>query len=355
MSRTNEVVKHFNPAWYASVMGTGGLANAVYLFLGKVPFFEGAAQVLVGLNIALFVIFIVPWTARWVLHFARLAEDLRHPLLGNFFVTMPVGALILGANLYLIGPSMFSPEFIEVTGLVLFIAAAVLILFFTLVVMYNAYAREDLSVDHVNFAWFITPVADIVIPVLGGPLAAHYQSFDPSAAMTINMVDMVFYGIGFMLFIYIGAVVFNRLISHKLPHAQMSPTFWILLGPIGMGVVSLFAIANTSQSLGILADTNTLKLLGTILWGFGLWAFLQTIVLTIRYWKDGIPFSMTWWSFIFPFAAYTISTFMVGAFLKSQLVYWYGIGLLSLLSVMWLIVLIKSLMSIQGLLFPAKK
>ncbi len=355
MSRTNEVVRHFNPAWYASVMGTGGVANAVHLFLGRVPFFEGVAQVLVGLNMVLFVIFIVPWTARWIWHFDRLAEDLRHPMLGNFFVTMPVGALILGANFYLIGPSMFSPDFIDATGLVLFVFAAVLILLFTLVVMYNAYAREDLSVDHINFAWFITPVADIVVPVLGGPLAAHYLSFDPGAAMTVNMIDMAFYGIGFMLFIYIGAVVFNRLINHKLPHAQVSPTFWILLGPIGMGVVSLFAIANTSQSLGLVADTGVLKLLGTILWGFGFWAFLQTIVLTLRYWKEGIPFSMTWWAFIFPFAAYTISTFMVAVFLKSQVVYWYGILLLVLLVIMWVTVLVRSILSLEDLLFPAKK
>jgi C4-dicarboxylate transporter/malic acid transport protein len=354
-NRTNEAVRNFHPAWYASVMGTGGLANAVHLFLGRIPLFEGIAQGLVGLNIALFVIFIFPWIARWIWHFDRLAEDLKHPMLGNFFATMPVGMLVLGANLYLIGPDMFSPDFINVAGLVLFVCASVLIIFFTIVVMYNAYVREDLSVDHLNFSWFITPVADIVVPILGGPLAAHYLSFDPVAAMTITIINMVFYGIGFMLFIFVGAVVFDRLVNHKLPHAQVSPTFWIILGPIGMGVVSLFGIAASSQSLGLLADPGSLKVLGTILWGFGFWAFLQTVVLTIRYWKDGIPFSMTWWAYIFPFAAYTISTFTVSAFLKSQIVYWYGVGLLVLLAAMWLTVLIRSLVSLQELLFPAKK
>jgi len=354
-NKINEIVRNFHPAWYASVMGTGGLANAVHLFLGKIPFFEGIAQTLVWLNITLFVLLLFPWIVRWIWHFDRLAEDLKHAMLGNFFATMPVGMIVLGANLYLIGPDMFSSDFINIVGLVFFICGSVLIIFFTLVVMYYMYVREDLSKDHINFSWFITPVANIVVPILGVPLAAHYLSFEPATAMIINIIDMVFYGIGFMLFIFVGAIVFDRLANHKLPHPQGSPTFWIILGPIGMGVVSLFGIANSLQSLGLLTDTGSLKVFGTIFWGFGFWAFLQTVVLTIRYFKEGVPFSMTWWAYIFPFAAYTLSTFMVSSFLKSQVVYWYGVGLLVMLAIMWLIVLVRSCLSIENLLFLAKK
>ena len=355
MAESNSVVRHFHPAWYASVMGTGGLANAIHLALGGSPFFEGLADVLVGVNIALFLLFIIPWTGRWLLHFDRLSDDLRHPMLGNFFVTMPVGALILGANFYLIGPDMFAPEFIAAAGIVLFVFAAVLILFFTIVVMYNAYVRENLQPEMINFAWFITPVADIVIPVLGVSLVEQYKVGSPSIASLINTIDMIFYGIGFMLFIFIGAVVFNRLVNHKLPHAQVAPTFWILLGPIGMGTVGIFAIANSAKSLGLILDPTPFRLLGTLLWGFGFWAFIQTLVLTVKYWKDGIPFSMTWWAFIFPFAAYIISTFQVGGFLRSPLVFWYGIAMLALLFVMWIVVLVKSIVALPSLLLPEKK
>ncbi|MCD6397501.1 MAG: hypothetical protein J7L71_08165, partial [Spirochaetaceae bacterium] len=115
-SEIDKIVSYFHPAWYATVMGTGGLANAVHLFLGKIPFFERVAEGLVWLNIVLFVIFIFPWFARWIFHLDRLVEDLIHPMLGNFFATMPVGMLVLGGNLYLIGPNMFSSDFINVAG-----------------------------------------------------------------------------------------------------------------------------------------------------------------------------------------------------------------------------------------------
>jgi C4-dicarboxylate transporter/malic acid transport protein len=353
--KINEAVMNFHPAWYASVMGTGGLANAVFLFLGNIPFFKSLAQVLVEFNIFLFVIFIFPWLARWIWHFDKVVTDLKHPMLGNFFATMPFGMIILGANLYLVFSDKLSPDFINGIAWIFFIISSVLIIFFTIVVMYYTYVREDLSIDHLNFSWFITPVANIVVPILGGPLASHYLNINSAIAMTITIIDVLFYGIGFMLFIFVGSVVFNRLVNHKLPHAQVSPTFWIILGPIGMGVVCLFVIADSSQGLGLLSDSSVIKMLGTILWGFGFWAFLQTIVLTIKYWKEGVPFSMTWWAYIFPFAAYVISTFKVSIFMKSQIVYWYGVGLLVLLFAMWLIVLIRSLLSLERLLFPEKK
>jgi C4-dicarboxylate transporter/malic acid transport protein len=350
--KINQMVRNFHPAWYATVMGTGGLANAVYLFLGKIPFFEKVAQALVLFNIALFVILIFPWVARWIWHRDILVEDMKNPLLGNFFVTMPVGMVVLGSNLYLIGPKMFTQAFIHLAGLVLFICGAPLIFFFTIAILYYAYTREALSPDHINFSWFITPVADIVVPILGTPIAAHYLSSAYATAKIITIVDIIFYGIGFMLFLFVGSVVFHRFINHKLPHPQVSPTFWIILGPIGIGVVGLFNIADALQSLGMLTETGTLKVFGAILWGFGFWAFLQTVVLTIRYWKEGVPFSMSWWAYIFPFAVYTISTFVISTFFQSDAVYWYGVGLLVMLAVMWFIVLIRSLLSLKVLLFP---
>ncbi|MHB1407679.1 MAG: SLAC1 family transporter [Desulfitobacteriaceae bacterium] len=48
--------------------------------------------------INVFLLFIVPWVARWFLHFETLKQDLQHPVMSNFFVTMPVGAMIVGTN-----------------------------------------------------------------------------------------------------------------------------------------------------------------------------------------------------------------------------------------------------------------
>lgn len=108
----SNLVRYFSPAWYASVMGTGGLANVLFLLGSRMPFLKPISFGLLWINIALFVILIGPWIARWFLHFDKLVEDLKQPIMSNFFVTMPVGGLILGTNLFIIGKGHFSMPFI---------------------------------------------------------------------------------------------------------------------------------------------------------------------------------------------------------------------------------------------------
>ncbi len=64
-SKFSEMVKHFSPAWFACVMGTGGLVNLLYLLSSSLPFLKPMALILFWLNIVLFIVIIVPWLLRW--------------------------------------------------------------------------------------------------------------------------------------------------------------------------------------------------------------------------------------------------------------------------------------------------
>lgn len=112
------ILSQFSPAWYASVMGTGGLANVLFLLGGQSALLKGTATALWVLNTALFLVLIGPWAARWLYHYDRVLADLRHPLMSNFFITMPAGCIILGTNFFLIGKPYFTPGFLLGLGLI---------------------------------------------------------------------------------------------------------------------------------------------------------------------------------------------------------------------------------------------
>jgi tellurite resistance protein TehA-like permease len=111
-------------------------------------------------------------------------------------------------------------------------------------------------------------------------------------------------------------ILLLRLVLHKLPHADMAASGWLALGPIGMGALGLlllggdapavFAVAGLSGvgevafSLGIIG--------GTILWGYGAWWLLLAILKTVRYLREGMPFNLGWWGFIFPLGIYSLAT-----------------------------------------------
>jgi tellurite resistance protein TehA-like permease len=213
------------------------------------------------------------------------------------------------------------------------------------------------SVGHevTNYSWFITPVASIVVPLLGNLLAKDYIQTSIQTAKFINLIDIVFYGIGAMLFVIFSSIVLQRFISHPMPDSIATPTFWITLGPIGVGTISLIGLGDASKMLGLLASVDALKFLALILWGFGLWTFLFVLAISIRYLiKDKIPFSLSWWAFIFPLAAYTLASYSVYLYTKVDAVYWYVIFLASLLSLLWAVTLIESFIGVYNrkLLFP---
>ena len=359
-TKTNfkSIVRFFSPAWFAVIMGTGGLANALYLMSNKITFLKPVGIGMWWFNTILFILFLVPWIARWFNHFDKLQQDLKNPVMSNFFVTMPVGAIILATNFLIMGKGYFTMPFLITLGMVIWSLSAIMILSFGVFVIYNMILLESIPPEATNFSWFITPVASIVLPMLGNMLVSIYLKQNIEIAKFINIVDVSFFGIGLFLFISLSAILINRFISHPIPHAMATPTFWIILGPIGVGTVSLMGIADASKSLGLIASTDSIKFIALMLWGIGLWAISLTALITIRYIRNGkIPFSLSWWAFVFPTAIYTISSFNVYQYTKIEIVQVYAFVLLVLTLILWIGTFIRTLAGITNgkLLIPSNK
>lgn len=81
-------VQRFSPAWFAAVMGTGGLANVLFSWGSAMRWSAIVGAWLASINVVFLVVFLVPWLTRWLVHPMDARRDLDHPILGNFFVTL---------------------------------------------------------------------------------------------------------------------------------------------------------------------------------------------------------------------------------------------------------------------------
>ncbi|AHF06260.1 C4-dicarboxylate ABC transporter [Desulfitobacterium metallireducens] len=355
MSREKGIVKNFSPAWFAAVMGTGGFANVLYLWGNIWAPSRSLGIGLAWLNALLFILIFIPWLLRWFSHFDNIKKDLMHPIMGNFFVTMPIGLIILASNAALMGQKFFSPSFLSSLALLSWLIGVLGALIFGTQASYNMMRSEQTPPQMINFAWLISPVASIAVPLIGNPLTTMLHSMNASWAKTALLINFSFWGLGFFLFLFIGAIVFTRFAQHSLPPNPMAPTFWIILGPIGVGTVSLMGLADSAKLLGVLPGVETLYLLANIIWGLGLWAILITLLISRHYQKHGgIPFTLSWWAFIFPLAAYTMASFKLGVYYQSSLVLGYTALLTALLTVQWILSFVRTLAgSFNGKLFQA--
>jgi tellurite resistance protein TehA-like permease len=122
---------------------------------------------------------------------------------------------------------------------------------------------------------------------------------------------------------------------------------------VGLAVIALIDTAESAQNLGVIASVDLAYLGAAIIWGFGVWVI--GIIGMISFYhirRGGIPFSLGWWAFIFPLAAYTIASQKISIIFSTPLTYWFSAILTILLILLWLYVSINTVKGVlSGKLF----
>jgi len=347
-------IKHFAPGWFAVIMGTGGLANILFLWERQVPGLWHASFPVAALADVGYFVVLIPWLLRWIRHFDYARRDLHHPVATNFFVTMPVATVILGTNLHLVWSPFLDQGLVFGLTLACWIAAILGVAFFTLFTTFRFIRAEaPPAPETMNFSWIMAPIANMALLLLGNPVLGSSLQFRPHWAMAIFAVNAAMFGIGFFLFLFIGAIIFVRLAQHPLPPAETTPTFGIFLSAAGLAVSCLLDLGAHAKTLGLTADTGLFAVGAAALWGFGMWILAIIFAICLHQARrGGIPFSLGWWAFVFPLAAYTIGSQKLALRFPAILTKGYAAFLTLLLTVLWLHILVNTLLGVaRGTLF----
>ncbi|MHB1498087.1 MAG: TDT family transporter [Acidimicrobiales bacterium] len=333
----------FHPGWFGAVMGTAIVGIVAFSGPGGLKALDPAlrhfGQVMVVLASVLAVALAVPYIGRLVVHPRSALEDLKDPVVGALYGTLPGGILVLAAAAAAVGPSLVGAA--AAKDLVLGLAWAGVPLAFVASVAFAfvLFVGKGLAPEVVNGGWFIPPVVNIVVPLALVPLV---PGSSPSTARLLVALSYAFWGMGLLLYVLVMSMLHERLVLHPLPSAALAPSLWIGLGPIGVG--SLGLIKMVPASLGVLGTggeaVKSLSLLtGTALWGFGAWWFCASVLLLARYLRRGpLPYGLGWWGFTFPLGAFTSATLAVAENWGSGLLDDVGAALFVLLVVFWAVV-----------------
>lgn len=345
--KENQFLKHFSPMWFAVSMGIGGFANVLLHVFESSDIVKLFVWILVVINIIFFTSFLVPWIIRWFTHYDDLSKDLKHPIFSNFFVTMPVALMILATNIMNVFSPIVEKDKLMIFIVVLWIIGAILTIVFSVATTFNMMMKDSIHPEMTNFAWFISPVANILVPLLGNNVAKYYIGVNIDLAHFINFINLSFFGIGIVLFFILGGIIFNRFLFHKMPGSMVLPSFYIMLGPIAIGTISLMGLASVNVSLGLLDSVKDISIIAILLWGFGFWALGLLLSLTIMYIKkDKITFSLSWWAFIFPVSAYVLATMNVYHYLHYEFIHVFAYIITVILSVLFVVTFAKTVKGI---------
>lgn len=296
---------HLPISIFAVVMGLSGLTLAWQKTAGVLGTPAFIWQGLLVLTIACFILFAISYLVKSLRHPSFVRAEFNHPIKLSFFPAISISTLLIGTALRDIAPSI---------GEALWLIGAVAHLGLTIIVINLWIHQEHFQIEHINPAWFIPVVGNILLPIGGvdyGHLTLSWLGFSVGVFFWPPLLTVVLYRVFF---------------HHPLPN-RLLPTLFIMIAPPGIGFVAWTAL------------TGELSPFGQILFFVGLFFTALMVTQVARFAR--LPFFLSFWAYSFPMAAITIATFVYHELTAAPWALFLGIMLLVMttLLILWLAIL----------------
>ncbi|MEA2002238.1 MAG: SLAC1 anion channel family protein [Actinomycetota bacterium] len=266
---------NFPISYFAIVMGLAGAtiawekAHSVF-DLSTIP-----SDILLALTAAVFVVLAGIYTLKGVRFGSAIVEELQSPVKLSFFPTISISLILLSIA-----------TMNQMVGLskALWVIGTVAHLLLTLYVMQAWMHHPHFETQHLNPAWFIPVVGNILVPIAG--ITHGYSE-----------ISWFFFSVGLVFWGVLLVIVFNRMIFHAPIPARLFPTLFILIAPPAVGFIAYVRL------------TDGLDAFGRIMYYAALFLTLLLVSQIDRFTR--LEFFLSWWAYSFPMAAITIATMVM--------------------------------------------
>lgn len=227
------------------------------------------------LTMSLFVAFLLIYLAKWIRFPEEVRKEFNHPIKINFYPILAKLFLILG--IIFLSINMELSKYFWIIG-------ALLQLFFSVIILSIWIRQTKFEVHHLNPAWFIPIVGNVLVPIAGSQHG-------------FMEISWFFFSVGVVMWITLFIIVFNRIIFHNPIPDRLVPTFFILFAPPSIAFISYVNL------------TGSLDTFARILYYVSF--FLVIIVFSQFRLYSKIQFYISWWAYTFPTVAFTVATMLI--------------------------------------------
>jgi len=283
---------------FGAVMGYMGMTLGYYLTAQLFAFPATIFSVLLAASTALFGLLSATYLIKIIKYPHFMVKEFNHPVAINFFPTISISMILLGCGYLHVAPEV---------GYWFWLAGTAMQLILTLVIMNLWIHHEKWQIEHLNPAWFIPVVGNVIVPMA----APEYAGAE---------TGWFFFSIGVVFWIILQAVIFYRLFFHPPVDRVLMPTLFIMIAPPAMAFLSYVHL------------TGQVDALARIFYYVALFISLLLLVQAPRFFK--IPFAISWWAYTFPIAAIANASFVMFAHTSEVTFAYIGAFFLSLVTVL---------------------
>lgn len=312
MASTQNRLANFPISFFSMVMGLAGLTiawqKAQHVF--GVDLAIDAA--LLTLTSGAFILLSLIYASKYLLRRTEVLNEFNNPIKLHFFPTISISLLLISVAFIKVNPAISLP---------IWIAGSVIHLIFTLYTVNAWIHHEHFEMKHLNPAWFIPAVGNVLVPVAG---------------MQLGYVEIswFFFSIGMLFWIILLTIIFNRIIFHNPMQEKLMPTLFILIAPPAVGFIAYMNLA------------GELDAFARVLYFSGLFLTLLMLVQIKRF--SNLQFFLSWWAYSFPLAAITIASFHMYELTQKMAFQTIGSALLVLLTAVVAFLMFKTGLAIKN-------
>lgn len=290
------------PNWFASVMGTGIIANAA----AGLPIFghqlQGFALMVWLVATAMLLLLFVVKSVELARHFHLTRKHFDDVVMAQFFGAPPMAILTIAGGFVLLGPDILGQENAINIAWVLWFLGTAGGLITAVLIPYRLFTHFRVQQDSAFGGWLMPVVPPMVSAAIGALLIPYAPEGEWQKTMLFSCYAM--FGLSLIAAMIITTLIWSRLAHVGTSGGTRVPTLWIILGPLGQSITAAGALATHARGVVDQSLATGMKvisiLLGVPLWGFAVfWSALATL-LTVRAIRNKMPFSLTWWAFTFP-------------------------------------------------------
>ena len=310
LERPGDVFRHIGPNWFASVMGTGIVANAAALLPVRIPGLRAVALCVWLLAATMLLALIAATAVHWLRHPENARRHHHDPAMAPFYGAPPMAILTVGTGALLVGRDVIGVGTAITVDEVLWAIGTVTGLLSATVIPYLMFTEHKLELRGVSATWLMPIVPPMVSAAAGAGLIAHLPAGQERATMLMACYSM--FGLSLVGSLITITLLWGRLLAHGTGPARMVPTLWIVLGPLGQSITAAGLLGTAAR--GAIPEPyagamNAMSVLyGAPVWGFAVAWLVIAAAITRRTARTGLPFSLTWWSFTFPLGTLVTGT-----------------------------------------------
>jgi tellurite resistance protein TehA-like permease len=297
--RTGLGVRDLPPNIFAAVMATGIVSIAVH-GAGHHPL----ALALFWVNVGLYAVLSALLLARALRHRAELAADLASHAKAPGFFTLVAAPCVLGNQCVLLFGAAAAGLALWAVGVVFWLA-----LTYAMLPRLMEGTEKPRAEAGLSGAWLLTVVGTQAVAVLACLLAPALAADAPEGLL---FVALSFWLVGSMLYVWLIALIFHRIVFLPLSPGDLTPPYWINMGAMAISTLAGVRLVDESGRMPLLAElVPFLKGMTLLFWATATWWVPILVALGAwRHLRGRVPLTYEhgYWAAVFPLGMYTACT-----------------------------------------------